>query len=76
MTYVEKSRLAARAKYYENVETALSMVRRLEEKLNEMNRDLTAKNWADVGDVHENCRELKNTCDRIFLEGEYAPENN
>ena len=71
-----EGRMAARAEYSKAMNTALEMAQRLAEKLDEMDRDLTPKNWADVNDAHRTIESLKEINDRIFNEGEYAPENN
>ena len=31
--------------------------------------------WGDVGDMGETVKGLRQVCDRMFVEGEYGPEN-
>jgi len=36
--------------------------------------DAEGLNWGHVGDIAETERQLQEIADRLFLEGEYAPE--
>jgi len=55
---------------------ALTLVERIHEAIenHDISPDPDALNWGHVGDIVETRRQLQATSDRLFAEGEYAPE--
>jgi hypothetical protein len=55
---------------------ALALVERIHEAIenHDISPDPDALNWGHVGDIVETRRQLQAISDRLFSEGEYAPE--
>ena len=64
--------------YMENQTVALALIERIHEAI-ENHDDAPAPeqiHWGHVGDIAEIRSQLQAISDRLFLEGEYAPEAN
>ena len=57
---------------------ALALVERIHKAIenHDISPDPDALNWGHVGDIVETRRQLQAISDRLFNEGEYAPEAN
>ena len=60
---------SARQAFKEEKEHAIEMLQRLLAKMQEMPNFET---WPEVGDMQATTSELREICDRVFGEGEYA----
>ena len=55
--------------------SALALVERIHEAIeNHETADPETLHWGHVGDIVETCRQLQAISDRLFAEGEYAPQ--
>ena len=61
--------------YMDHRTAALALVERIHDAIeNHDDADVEGLNWGHVGDITETERQLQEIADRLFLEGEYAPE--